>query len=196
MTTVESRSGALSPDVRDDRRHDAQVRLEEAVGRFQARLIQYARQLLPDRADQAKDIVQMAFIRLGQAYVTGDEVRSSGSWLYRVTHNLAVDLNRRENRLCALGDDMVQDASSTATTPAPDLGPAEAFSRREVHELALRELHELPPDQRQVLLLRLIEGMTLHEISETTGASISLVHYRVQCGLRKLSQRFRMLGVM
>jgi DNA-directed RNA polymerase specialized sigma24 family protein len=48
----------------------------------------------------------------------------------------------------------------------------------------------------RVLLLRLIEGMTLREISETTGISIALVHYRVQCGLRKLSQRFRLLGVM
>ena len=172
------------------------MRLEEAVGRYEARLIQYARQLLPERADQAKDIVQMAFIRLGQAYAAGDEVRSPGSWLYRVTHNLATDLNRRESRLCALEDDMVQDATATATIPAPDPGPAEAFSRREVQELALHELHELPPDEKQVLLLRLIEGMTLHEISETTGASISLVHYRVQCGLRKLSQRFRLLGVM
>ena len=172
------------------------MRLEDAVERYQARLILYARQLLPERADQAKDIVQTAFIRLGQAYVKGDEVRSASSWLYRVTHNLAADLNRRENRLCALEDDMVQDATATATIPAPDPGPAEAFSRREVQELALHELHELPPDEKQVLLLRLIEGMTLHEISETTGASISLVHYRVQCGLRKLSQRFRLLGVM
>lgn len=165
------------------------------MGRYQARLIQFARQLLPDRADQAKDVVQAAFIRLGQAYRGGDEVHSAGSWLYRVTHNLAVDLNRRENRLCALEDDMVQDASTTVTITAADPGPAEAFSRREIHELALRELHELPLDERQVLLLRLIEGMTLREISETTGASIAVVHYRVHCGLRKLSQRFRMLGV-
>ena len=195
MTTVEFRSGAELSDARDDSRQDAQVRLEEAVGRYQARLIQYARQLLPDRADQAKDVVQAAFIRMGQAYRGGAEVRSPGSWLYRVTHNLAVDLNRREKRLCALEDDMVQDASTTVTITAADPGPAEAFSRREVHELALRELHELPPDEKQVLLLRLIEGMTLREISETTGASIAMVHYRVHCGLRKLSQRFRMLGV-
>lgn len=193
---MESRSGAARPGECDDRRQDARVRLEQAVGLYQARLIQYARQLLPDRSDQAKDVVQTAFIRLGQAYLDGDEVRSANSWLYRVTHNLAVDLNRRENRLCTLEDSMAQEATSTATITAPDPGPAEHFSRREVHELALRELRGLPRDEMQVLLLRLIEGMTLREISETTGVSIALVHYRVQCGLRKLSQRFRLLGVM
>lgn len=169
--------------------------LEEAVRKYQSSLIHYAEQMLPDRPDQAQDVVQNTFLRYRRALLNGKEVQHPNSWLYRVAHNLAVDLNRREGRNRQLDEDMTQLAEpSTVATASP--GPAEMLTLSEAREIAMRELTKLPGDDRQVLLLKLIEGLTLREISEITGAKIGTIHYRLNRGLRVLKDRFKALDMI
>ena len=81
-------------------------------------------------------------------------------------------------------------------TRASDPGPATAFARGEAHQLAMRELQQLPEEDRQILLLKLFEELTLREISEMTGMNIGTIHYRLNRGLRALSRRFKELGAI
>ena len=46
-----------------------------------------------------------------------------------------------------------------------------------------RAVAELPPRQREVVLLRVWSGMTLNEISQVTGLAISTVHEAYRRGL-------------
>lgn len=169
--------------------------LEAAVREHQSSMIHYVEQMLPDRPDQAQDVVQNTFLRYRRALLSGKEVQHLKSWLYRVAHNLAVDLNRREGRSRQLDEGMPQLLEpSTATTSSP--GPAEKLTQNEARDIAMRELRKLPGDDRQVLLLKLIEGLTLREISDITGDKIGTIHYRLNRGLRTLKERFKTLDMI
>ena len=172
------------------------AQLEEAVRRYQSPMLHYAEQMLPHRRDRAQDVVQDAFLRLRKALLNGQEILRQDAWLYRVTRNLAIDINRREGRSCQLEEGMLQDAAIMVETRTGDPGPAATFARNEAHQLAMHELQQLPEDDRQILLLKLFEGLTLREISEMTGTNIGTIHYRLNRGLRALSQRFKELGAI
>ena len=68
--------------------------------------------------------------------------------------------------------------------------------RREARQVALRELAQLDEQQRQVVLLKIIQGMTLREVAEVVGVSVSLVNYRLNQGLKELAQRLKKAGVV
>jgi len=189
-----SQSGAATPA--GDTSAAVSVCLEQLVRRYQSPLIRYAEQMLPDRRDQAHDVVQMSFLRLRKAMLNGKPIRNHGSWLYRVAHNLAVDLNRREGRHREFDEDAVMASAAVTTAPESEPGPMEAFSRKETHELALRELQRLPDEDKQILLLKLFEDMTLKQIAELTETNIGTVHYRLTRGLRTLARRFRELDAI
>ena len=86
------------PDTRARKR----AAFEHMVATYEAPLLRYAARLLRD-PDAAQDAVQNAFLRLYRnwpgAWEPGPAV---SSWLYRVTHNAAVDYLRRESRLQTL----------------------------------------------------------------------------------------------
>ena len=58
---------------------------------------------MPGSAGHAQDVVQNTFIKLFRKWKKGMQPSNRlKSWLYRVTHNEAVDLIRRESRLQVL----------------------------------------------------------------------------------------------
>jgi RNA polymerase sigma-70 factor (ECF subfamily) len=177
----------------------------QLVGRHEPALLRYVGQLLGRRDAEAEDIVQDAFLRLHRyaaAHGPG-AIDNVVTWLYRVTHNLVMDaLRRRRVRseaqeqlfLAAATDQAARvaradsiDDSSTA------LGELE---RLEACDLAMRELHLLPENQKQTLLLRMIDGLTIRQIAEVTDTSISNVAYRLTQGLATLAKRLKEAGVV
>lgn len=152
----------------------------DAVERFESPLLRYARQMLPAQPDQAHDVVQDAFVRLHRALGSDTPIRNLKSWLYRVTHNLAIDRHRQHARFLEVSETVQVLSESERENDRDDAKAA-----------ALRELRNLPDDQKQVLLLKILEGMTLQEISDLTETKLSTVHYRLQQGLKALAQRLR-----
>jgi len=154
-------------------------RLEEIVRQHQNALLHYAEQMLPDRPDQAHDIVQETFLRLRRALIKGTAIDNPAAWLFRVAHNLSVDLNRRENKLMEFDEKVLPSSDPTTIRgSSSDDGPASAFADSEESALAWSELHLIPHQEREVVLLKLIQGMTLREISELTGANIGTAVHR------------------
>ena len=80
--------------------------------------------------------------------------------------------------------------------PAPAPDAAGQTMHREACEKAVDELHKLPGDQKEVLLLRIVQGMTLREIGEVTGLTPGNAAYRIDQGLRELARRLRAAGVV
>jgi RNA polymerase sigma-70 factor (ECF subfamily) len=166
--------GALDAD-------ELRQQLETAVMQYQSPLLRYAIGLLPDRPDLAQDVVQEAFLKLRKALQQQKPIRQTSSWLFRVTHNLAVDTNRRENRLVELDD------SDHGQAPTTTADPGQKMARDEAKKMAVAEMHKLPEQEREILLLKLVQQMTLQEISDMTGVGLSTVHYRLNAGLRRLA---------
>lgn len=162
-----------------------------AVNDYQAPLLRYAGAILRGHAAGAQDVVQEAFVRFHRELRNGQQVEHTSSWLYRVTHNLAVDVLRREKRFVR-GDGAM--AAMEQQTAVPD-GTA-ARCRREACDLAVMELTELPEDQRQVLLLKVVQLHTLKEIGEILDMPISTVHYHLGLGLKELARRLKRKGAI
>ena len=169
---------------------EARAALDEAVSRYETPLLRYAGQLLGRGAEhEAEDLVQEAFLRFyRQAARDGTgSVRNVSTWLFRVTHNLAMDFFRSRGRQVA------DEARETPTAPADAL---EEMMHREACDKAMSELHRLPEEQRQVLLLRVVHGMKLREISEVTGLTTGNAGYRISQGLQELARRLKAGGVI
>lgn len=157
-----------------------------ALDEFEPRLVRYATRLLGDE-HTGRDIVQFAFLRLCQTTPTevGDRL---AAWLYTVCRNRALDLLRqsgREQELDDAGDE--RDRSRLSVESRCDLDPSAELERRELHECVRQAVDELPPSQREVLLLY-SEGFPYREIATITSRSEGAVRVVVHRAIVRLRE--------
>ncbi|MHC4744622.1 MAG: RNA polymerase sigma factor [Planctomycetota bacterium] len=173
--------------------------LMAVVARYQSPLLRYVGRMLGGLDHEAEDIVQEAFIRLNRQ-VTAEgatSVKHLTTWLFRVAHNLTIDAVRRRSRKKRRAEAVVDpDVLSNAEAAADEMDALGEVLRREARQVALRELAQLDEQQRQVVLLKVIQGMSLREVAEVVGISVSMVNYRLNQGLNELAQRLRKAGVV
>jgi RNA polymerase sigma factor (sigma-70 family) len=162
------------------------ARMEAVMAEHEAALLRYASRIVNNR-DAAQDVVQNVFIKLYRGgYLEAVEESRLKSWLYRVTHNEAVDHVRREARVRQLHERHAEQAPCHA--PAES---CETSAGGERHALVLKCLERLHPRERQVVLLRLEEGLSYREIAETTGRTTGNVGYILYHAVRKLGERLK-----
>lgn len=123
---------------------------------------------------EAEDAAQEAFVRAWKALprFRGDSAFST--WIHRIAANHCRDILRARARRHWLSWDGLLEA--LGREPAEAAGPAEAATRgAEARDELFRLLGGLPPDQRAVLILRELNGMSYAEIAETVGRSTDSV---------------------
>lgn len=133
----------------------------------QAGLLRYAATVLNNH-DLARQVVQDVFIKL---FSNWDELDKTGSvlkvWLFRVTHNVAVDLIRAEERR------KNRQAQYVEVQCGHEAGAMQgAFEREDRLELICRLVRSLSMPCQRVLLLRLQQGLSYQDISEATGYTV------------------------
>jgi RNA polymerase sigma-70 factor (ECF subfamily) len=139
----------------------------------------------------AEDVVQNVFIKLFRRPDRPDQPTAQlKSWLYRVTHNEAVDHIRRESRLRLLHDREAEEKSVRACPDGVHCTP----SHEEKRALVLEHVSELKPNEQQVLLLRLEEGLSYKEIGQITGRTVGNVGKVLHHAVKKLSLRMQALA--
>ncbi|MFZ6779421.1 RNA polymerase sigma factor [Undibacterium sp. Ji83W] len=139
------------------------------------RLRRYARALVGDRVgadDLVQDTMERGWLKLGSFLPDGD----MRAWLFSIMHNLRLDQLRKPSLATVELDD--EDASL----------PAQAASQN--HGLELRDLQaalmQLPLEQREVLLLVVLEEMRYEDISLTLNIPLGTVMSRLSRGREKL----------
>ncbi len=132
-------------------------------------------------ADAAEDVAQDAMIRL-QASLPGFRGDAQlGTWLHRVTLNLAYDHLRSATRRDFRPLSEVRSAPDPAT-PDP-AGRVDAERARHALEEAL---DRLPEDQRRAVVLRYMSQLSYAEIAHVTGSAPGTVASRIFRALRRL----------
>lgn len=125
----------------------------------------------------AEDLVQDVFTSVWRNAATFDPAKASFStWLHRVTRNRATDLvRRRRARVRTVsGDRQVEpEESDPAGNLSRDFDVASAMSR-------------LSENQREVLSLAYMEGLSQREIAERTNIPLGTVKSRTSAALRAL----------
>lgn len=170
----------------------------EIVDRFETRLLRYVSQVLKPDHQAAEDVVQETFLRLHrQIEAKGhSSIRNMKTWLFHVAHNLALDAIRKRSRDRKFWDRIFQNGTRNENQATQQDGEIGDLVHREACEQAVAELQKLPEVEREVLVLRIMEGLTLREISEVTGLKTGNVDYRVNKGLREITGRLKTAGVI
>ena len=145
-----------------------------------------------------EDIVQETFISLHkQVRKQGtDSIEHLSTWLFRVAHNQTLDVIRKRKRQKNKRPAAMLDQASAKEQVANDMDALGEMLRKESRQVALESLAELAPDIRQVLLLKIIQGMSLRQVAEVAGVSLSTVNYRLNQGLSELAGRLKRAGVV
>jgi len=165
------------------------INLEAVIEQYQAALLRYATRVL-NNPDAAQDVVQEVFIRLHENW---DRLRKEQavlkSWLYRTTHNASVDYIRKESRLRLLHE-------RQATDPLHQIDHDARRYLDEREALVFQHINSLVPREREVLVLRLLEGMTYRDIAEVLNRSEGYVGTLIHTASKKLTQSLRQAGVV
>jgi RNA polymerase sigma factor (sigma-70 family) len=146
-----------------------------AIDQYEVRLLRFAARLLGDE-HAARDAVQHAFLRLCSQSAEQLDGRV-GPWLFAVCRNYAADVFRKRGGILSSGD--------VAACCDPALDPVAAAQRAEQHDALGRLLGQLPPAQREAVLLW-AEGFRYRQIAEMTGATEGSVRVTVHRALERL----------
>jgi RNA polymerase sigma-70 factor (ECF subfamily) len=149
--------------------------------RYRHNIYGYVRSIVRDDYE-AEDITQHVFAKLLTSLAKYDERGVPFfAWLLRLARNVAID-HLRANRFTTA----VEEVHESSTDPQLDLDQS----------LSVREaLHALPSDQREVILLRHVVGLSPVEIADHLGrteGSIHGLHHRGRRALQKELSRLEM----
>jgi RNA polymerase sigma-70 factor, ECF subfamily len=171
--------------------------LEALMERYSDRVYRLARGVTRSTAD-AEEVVQDVFLRLFQKIGGFDGRASLGTWIYRITVNVALNKRRGKARELEVPID------SDVPTFLPDghregdraflladwsRTPEEELLSSEARDVLSRGLDALPDAYRTVLVLRDIEGLSNEATAEVIGESVASVKSRVHRARMALRER-------
>jgi RNA polymerase sigma-70 factor (ECF subfamily) len=142
------------------------------------------------REEDARDVVQDAFLRAYRGLPRFKGEAKFSSWLYRITLNLCRDWIRRERRAPIVPTPAGTDPNAFADEQvSPSLSVEELVGRHQLSEAVAQAMAELPEDQRTAILMKEYHGLTFQEIADTLQCPLSTVKTRLYQGLSVLRRR-------
>ncbi|MCW5609800.1 MAG: sigma-70 family RNA polymerase sigma factor [Rubrivivax sp.] len=147
--------------------------------RIAARLRGYLRRRMQSLPDDVEDLVQETLLALHLQRGTYDPALPVSAWVLAIARHKLVDLWRRRGRRDDLHDALDEVDESALAAVAED-----GQARRDLDKLLL----ELPEAQRLAIVLTKVEGLSVSEASQRTGASASAIKVQVHRGLKRLAR--------
>jgi RNA polymerase sigma-70 factor (ECF subfamily) len=149
------------------------------------------------REEDARDVVQDAFLRAFRALPGFKGQAKFSSWLYRITLNLCRDWLRRQRRAPFVPTPEGVDDVADLATPDMDAESIEdVVTRKNLSQHVARAMRLLPEEQRSAILLKEYHGLTFQEIAELQGCPLSTVKTRLYQGLTVLRRELSRTGTM
>lgn len=132
-------------------------------------------------SEDAADMTQEAFIK---AYNSLQSFRGDSKfsvWLYRIVSNVCLDFLRSKNRKPTVSLSVEDDDGEDAQLDVADesQSPELLLDRKLTRDSVRRGLDSLPPDYRQILLLREIQGLSYDEIAQALSLEVGTVKSRI-----------------
>lgn len=145
--------------------------------KIQPLLLAYARQYGLS-AQSADDVVQETYKRFLEWTMVAKDRRHLRNWLILVVRNVALDRQRSRKTLQLLEDELSNNKEHG------DI--AAALADRELIETLSQALSTLAADEREIVVARFFHDMTLQEIANSIGCSVTTIFNRLDRALSKL----------
>lgn len=145
----------------------------------------------------AIDVLQESFITAWKKIKTLDNPESFEAWFSQICVRTAINaLEQKKHKALDMtisfpeneedSDDYeLYDLNTSSWENTPEL----AYTETEIRELAYELINSLSDDQRFVVLMKDIEGMTTREIADILGCPEGTVKSRHRAGIKKLTEK-------
>jgi RNA polymerase sigma-70 factor (ECF subfamily) len=163
------------------------------VERHQRRAFAIALSMVRDEND-ARELVQDAFLRVHKSLPSFQGGSSFFTWLYRIITNLSIDLIRKPGRQMAELDAARTESEDAYDPDFPLLAkidgadPADVVRRKEIAVRVQLALDALPSYHRGVIVMREVEGLSYEEMAEAMGVSKGTIMSRLFHARQKLQK--------
>lgn len=145
-------------------------------------------------ASTAEDIVQEVFVRVVQKASDFKHEAKFSTWVYTIARNLCVDnlrkMSLRRHPSLDQPSSAAADSQETLGERLADSGPNASIERvamrTDIAQRITQAVEELPPDQREVFLLREVANLPFAAIAEVIGAPENTIKSRMRYALERL----------
>ena len=146
--------------------------------RYRRQMYAYLNRVVPGQHALIDDIFQQTWIKVIHQLPKYRSENKFLAWIMRIAHNLAIDYFRKSKH-----EILQEDTEEKMLFSSKDDEPWRQLDSEELGELLEKCINKLPPEQREVFLLRQDE-LSFKEITEIQNCSINTVlgrmHYATQ----------------
>ena len=180
---VDATDAALMARIQDDD-EDA---FATFVSKYQRRFYRLAYGYLRSH-EEAMDADQEAFIKIHRARATWEPRANPFTWAYRIVANHCIDMLRKRRGDHYSIDDDEEKGGSHQLKDEKAVDPLGAQVQREEAEEVREAIRRLPARQREILVLRHYEGLSLQEIADAQACALGTVKSSLHRALANLRE--------
>ncbi|HEX3112213.1 MAG TPA: sigma-70 family RNA polymerase sigma factor [Candidatus Eisenbacteria bacterium] len=182
MTQAETDEQLVRKSQQDDERA-----FGELVSRYESKVYSLALKMVRNPED-AEDVLQDTFLRAYRGIKSFKGNSTFSTWIYRITANSALmRLRKRQLPTVSIDDADEREAPINIADWAP--GPVEQMLNQETQAAMTEAIEALPPEFRQVFVLRDIEELSNAEVAEILDLSVAAVKSRLHRARLKVRNR-------
>ena len=155
------------------------------AGRIVARLTHL---LGPAHVGLAEDAAQEAMLRALQSWPYQGVPDNAAGWLFRVAHNIAIDVVRRDRTFGDIRDRLVGEIDRSSTPP-PDVSLEDELRDDELRMIVMCCHPEIPREAAVALSLKTVGGFGVREIARALLADERAISQRIVRAKRQIRER-------
>jgi RNA polymerase sigma-70 factor, ECF subfamily len=171
---------SVLPDSPDTKAARLENEIEQIYRQTHGAICSYVRCLGVPQS-QAQEVAQEVYLRFYQTMLKGEEILNMRAWLFRVAHNLSLNVRSREKPFRSLDPEWERVAADEGESPE------RAMLDREKARKVRSALETLSPQQRHCLYLR-AEGLRYREIADVMGISPNTVNEFLKRAISRLAE--------
>ena len=137
--------------------------------------------------EQAKDIIQEAFMRVWDNMSKGTDIKNLRAFLFKITTNLIIDWYRKKKAVSL--DSLMETDEGEQRLQLTD----ESFEQIEIQlegKRLIERLQTLDSTYQLVVYLRFVEELSPKEIAEIVNLSVNVVSVRINRGIEMLKKKY------
>ena len=158
---------------------------EKLVRRYESRIYNHGLRLTGNQSD-AMDLMQEVFLGVYRNLHRFRGDAQFSSWIFRIAHNKAMDMNRRRNLFKPVKSEAGPDEDFAAVAADQQQEPDTRLGEQRRNRQIIEMLAGLPFEQRLIVELKIFQSLTFDEIAAMQEISENTAKTRFYAAMKKL----------